>query len=420
MAENNIHCVVNGCKHDRKEAGDMIRCVLCAIWFHHSCVELDASMPDGVWSCPSCRTIRRDVSSIKQTLEEVMGLLTTQTDITKRLTESLKNKTAECESLRQENVKLREKTDELTKLIDEGSTHMRSILLGSSIIREVDQEKLVNTGVICKRGGLIGDIQEEVFKLPDNSYSHIALVIGGNDCDKKPQKPAKDIVDVYGKLISVAKDKARHVTVSSICPRIRSNEIQQCIDAVNAGLVETCSEMGVTYADSTPCFKLGDGSISDGYLTRDGVHITQTATNKLAKVMKLKIKNISQGVCTENWTEQNKDRSNGWQRPDRSREWQRPDRSREWQRPDKSGVWQRPDKSDVWQRPDKSSEWTVVTKNQQYRRRPYLNSQSTDRSTCHFCGESGHVKHNCRHGQQIQCHSCLEYGHKSKHCGTRK
>ena len=165
MAENNIHCVENRCKHDRKEAGDMIRCVLCAIWFHHSCVELDASMPDRVWSCPSCRTIRRDVSSIKQTLEEVMGLLTTQTDIMKGLTESLKNKTAECESLRQENVKLREKTDELNKLIDEGSTHMRSILLGSSIIRDVDQEKLVNTDVICKCGGLIGDIQEEVFKL---------------------------------------------------------------------------------------------------------------------------------------------------------------------------------------------------------------------------------------------------------------
>jgi hypothetical protein len=381
MDKRNKHCVQNGCKHDGKAADDMIRCVLCTVWFHHTCVDIDPSTPDGVWSCPSCRNIYKDVNSIKQSVAQINGTLAIQSDILVGLRDSLKSKNDECERLRQENTELRKKTDELTKRLDEASIHTKSVLLGSSIIREVDEEKLINTDVVCKRGGTIEDIREEVNKLPDECYSHLSLVIGGNDCDKNPPKPAKDIVEKYGELISAAKEKARSVTVSSICPRFQSKNVQQCIESVNAGLIATCNEMGVNYADSTPCFRLGDGTINDGYFTEDGVHITHAATNKLAVNMKLKVKDKSKGVCKD----YNKQKQH-----------------------------------------ENSREWTTVTKKgqrQQFQQHKRAEQQRHEYQAitgqykgCHNCGEVNHDQQRCRFSFRLKCRRCSAPGHKEKHC----
>jgi hypothetical protein len=55
----------------------------------------------------------------------------------------------------------------------------------------------------------------------------------------------------------------------------------------------------VTYMDNTLSFKLGDGSINDGYYLADGVHITRAAVNKLASNLKLGIIDKAEGVCKD-------------------------------------------------------------------------------------------------------------------------
>ncbi len=52
------------------------------------------------------------------------------------------------------------------------------------------------------------------------------------------------------------------------------------------------------FAESTPSFTLGDGSVNDGYLHRDGVHLTHAAVNRLAKNLRLKKRNDASGVCS--------------------------------------------------------------------------------------------------------------------------
>ena len=37
---------------------------------------------------------------------------------------------------------------------------------------------------------------------------------------------------------------------------------------------------------------------------------------------------------------------------------------------------------------------------------------------CHFCGISGHMKQQCRHGNYLKCFTCGSYGHKSKNCSN--
>ena len=83
--------------------------------------------------------------------------------------------------------------------------------------------------------------------------------------------------ETYSAVIDTAIVKARTVIVSSIYPRLTTNETTNTIDAVNAGLVSLCDEKSVAFINNTPSFTLSDGSVNDGYLQRDGVHLTITA-----------------------------------------------------------------------------------------------------------------------------------------------
>ena len=91
-----------------------------------------------------------------------------------------------------------------------------------------------------------------------------------------PPPAAKAVVEAYSAVIDTALVKARTVIVSSVYPRLTTNETTSTIDADNAGLVSLCDEKNVAFINNTPSFTLSDGSVNDGY-QQDGVHLTTTA-----------------------------------------------------------------------------------------------------------------------------------------------
>ncbi len=60
------------------------------------------------------------------------------------------------------------------------------------------------------------------------------------------------IVTSFGTLIDHAKEKSRKVTVASITPRLTSGQVQEKIDAVNAGLLTLCAEKDATFVANMP------------------------------------------------------------------------------------------------------------------------------------------------------------------------
>ena len=119
-------------------------------------------------------------------------------------------------------------------------------VLGSSIIRDIDQNKLVATKCICIPGVHIKDIQAKVDKFPAGNRLYLAvLVVGGNDCDGRQDTPISDILAQYEDLIEGAKSIATSVTVSSMCPRRKSIELNERIDTLNAGLQGLCDDLQV-------------------------------------------------------------------------------------------------------------------------------------------------------------------------------
>ena len=106
------------------------------------------------------------------------------------------------QKLATENAELRQPISDLSR--QASGDHWRQLkkphgtaLIGSSIIRDIAEEKLVATQCICKRGGVIKDLQEVLDDLPtDTPLSRIILVGGGNDCDTDG-----DDLDVSGIIV---------------------------------------------------------------------------------------------------------------------------------------------------------------------------------------------------------------------------
>ena len=265
----------------------MVQCHLCQEWVHPECVDEDDKDIVSLWSCKSCRSLPALVTQ----------LVTAMADMSDKMRSSEQARqddraaaTAERAALHQQNELLRrdvatlnEQVKTLTWKTFRPTGQLSSLLIGSSLIKQVSRDNLKDTDVVCLPGGRIKDVRDHLEALP-SGYESITLLVGGNDCDITPPPSAATIVATYGGLLGMAIIKARNVTVSSICPRMTTTETQKTIDAVNAGLLSMCDERAVKFVDNTPSFILSDGSVNDGYLQPDGVHITRKATDKIAKI----------------------------------------------------------------------------------------------------------------------------------------
>ncbi len=413
---------IEGCTLKGRAKNKMIRCCLCVIWFHEECVNISNDTESGIWTCPECRLINGRVKDLADSLSNLTSLTEAihrkidTADQSRK--EELEKLTTANESLTKENRTLQKSVADLTLQISElrwqsfrKEGAKSSALLGDSMIRDVCPQKLNDTKVVSKPGGTIQDINQEIRSL-DKGYESLTLVVGGNDCAAKPGELPKDIVTSFGTLIDHAKEKSRKVTVASITPRLTSDQVQEKIDAVNAGLLTLCAEKDATFVDNMPSFRLGDGSLNDGYFTTDGVHLTRAGVNKLARNLKLPMKSNAEGVCRD------KDPPRGRQRPGRQ---------------DTPSVASKQTSLSTEIHSVSHSSQRSSLNHRSQRGSPHDRSEPRDQTTrdanettrrrreavrCHYCSETGHVKGNCRHGAPIQCYSCRSWGHKSKLCSV--
>ncbi len=170
--------------------------------------------------------------------------------------------------------------------------------------------------------------------------------------------------------------------VASITPHLTSDQVQEKIYAVNAGMLTLCAEKEATFVDDMPSFRLGDGSLKDGYFTTHCIHLKRAGVNTLARNLKLPVKNNAEGVCL------GKDPPRGRQRP---------------------GSQETPSTASK-----KASLSTEIHSVSRLSQRSSLNHRSQVR--WFYFAETGHRKDNCKYGRKLKCFKCDRLGHKSKCC----
>ena len=101
--------------------------------------------------------------------------------------------------MRREIANLKTTTSQSHTPENESTDAIRSLLVGTSIIKNVDEWKLKNTTVICLRGGHISDFRASLARLPTGThYDRTVLDVGGNDC--ADERDSHEVVEMYREL----------------------------------------------------------------------------------------------------------------------------------------------------------------------------------------------------------------------------
>ena len=286
-------CCIPTCQYGRKRdrRRNMISCAWCNEQFHTTCCLADREAPV-VFTCPSCRAMPNQVYELTTTMQATQRYLPQLVKTNHELTVMVNTKDSHIDNLNDENRALRENVSRIAQENQRLTWEMnriksknqkKKLLVGSSIIRDIDPVK-VNVDLRSISGAKVKDVLDNV-KGQQDHVDEIMLVVGGNDCNEASRDAGdvQDILETYAALIAAAKEKSEAITVSSICLRLTSPETQESIEPLNAGLQELVDNNGWKFVDNRATFILHDGTINDGYLLSDGVHLNRQGTNRLAK-----------------------------------------------------------------------------------------------------------------------------------------
>ena len=210
-----------------------------------------------------CKQMSSKIAKIEMDMQNV------QMQLLKRVTKlenDLGAKQDSYEKFSVENLELRNKIAELnSKLQNKTWTNFRkskTLLIGDSTIRDIDETKLNETKVVAVSGASSKNLIDNLNSEADSSYDKVKVVIGSNDCNKHTSnEPVQPILDNIKVIVHKAKTMADEVTISNVRPRL--DKKNDCVELLNSGIQALCEEEKVTYVNNTPSFRptLLDGTI---------------------------------------------------------------------------------------------------------------------------------------------------------------
>ena len=298
-ASDDHHCTAQCPYREDAVNLEMVRCCLCSKWYHLECVSLPPEEM-GVWPCPECRNLVRDVKQTKSVLNKlmehmntVMATLNNQTEVLNLDKSQLQNKLSQIENeneiLRVRNAALEHQLQNNAPATNAACIKSTTLVIGSSLIRNIDEHKLKDTEVRCMSGAKFRDIAAELVALADSDtkYARIVILAGGNDAAAPIEHiNLEDTINSARAAISAAKRMSDNVAVSEIPPRFSPPHANDNISALNANVSTLADELNVSFLPNRSHFFLQSDEINDGYYYNN-VHLTLKGSEKLARSMNL-------------------------------------------------------------------------------------------------------------------------------------
>ena len=319
MEDERRHCLGSKCSYqDDPDGREQVRCTLCNIWHHNDCV--NEPLSGLVWTCPSCCTIaplitklQNDVALIQETnitktreMKELKDNQTEMMELLKKISTQLDSESQLRMKAEQELAGARSQLTELNKQLADQQIRSNelknapptdpsqltpsapplppSLLLGTSLLRNVDPKKVKNWDIIAKGGAKIEDLQKAIEAIPDDkTYEKVVIVACSIDIEDKSES---DVILNYQSLAVSASLRSSHVIISSILPRT-DKELRAKTKNVNDKLEEMCQKDGFVFVNNDPSFHLMSGDVNEVNLTKDGLHLTKRGLDSLLKNLKI-------------------------------------------------------------------------------------------------------------------------------------
>ena len=256
------------------------------------------------------RDIRSANDKIDVLTELVQTLVTTMEGNSDNL-RTIKSQYAQMEDdnklLKRNNEALETEVKELKRRLNSAehqtSTAKKTLILDSSLVRNLDEHKLHDTEVLCLRGAKVADLAKELemVRSSPRTYSRILLLGGGNDASQDEEHvDLEQAISQYKTMVNTANEICDNVCIVAIPPRLQPTHANENIMTLNANLLALAQETEVHFIDNPKSLFLSNGEVNDGYLY-DNVHLNIKGANKLAHSMGLKGNNKNaMDMCSVN------------------------------------------------------------------------------------------------------------------------
>ena len=387
-----------------------------------------------MYSCPSCRQTPAQVKSLICMVSKLTELLQTVCESNQELTSNLSKLEFKVTELTDKNATISQQMAAIQQSINtkrqglrEYQNKKQTVVIGSSIVKHMDEKKMSNTTVMCKPGAKVKDIEDKVKSLPNmHKFDRLVLVAGGNDISENDD--LHEIKQKYKTTVEEAKKQCSEVVVAAVPPRIKAADFLRKAEQLNAELQIIAAEGECQYVDHSAAFYPTGGQVNDGYFDSDETHPNLRGTNRMGQALGLQSKDtdrydIASRNAAKKHPTQDQDRKTAttpsvWQQ----QRWQRKPQPRGYE--SSNTTWQRkpqPQASSRWQRKPQPRGYDSLNTTYRHTRNnstQYSGQKNTDKSRecCEFCAEPNHTTRSCGFKDYVQCHTCGHYGHKQKYC----
>lgn len=372
--DNWKYCVKN-CIHNGKSNNKMVQCHLCQAWVHPECVGEDDKDIVGIWSCTSCRTLPTLVERLLEKTSLLESLVVKLERSNQQLVTLVGEQHQEIRGLRDDiRTSSKRQNADTDADADEGRPQAVTLLVGSSLLRDVRVEKTSHGNPIKirrKSGATFTDIGEMIEDAAKTETIKEIFIVGGTH-EAMSEMNVADIKENIAQLLRKAKTVTPTVTVSSVLPSKHLANPERCAD-VNSQVRTTCNEIDVTFVDNDANFTFRNGAADVAAFQRDGLHLSESGIGRLLSNLALPDQLPRRNQCQQQHRHMAMPRAANHGQSRRAS-------------------------------PDNN--WTVVER--RTRQRHTLGK-------CAKCGEKNHVTATCRHPEKVQCRQCGERGHKEKH-----
>ena len=299
MSEQDTGYCLNTCTQDQ-EAGDQIRCVFCARWFHITCVNLPKSESEGVWPCHICRQLPYKIDNLQKTVDLLVTIqremnekvsennlriinIESQTMITDKVISAVKDLAEEVKervsAVKQTAEEVKENVQHISLQTKSAEKKKKDLWISDSTIRDIKATSS-DLEVMPMSGKYIMDVRKSLLDSGEE-YNTIYLGPGSNNCSSN--SPVEKIVDEYRQLVDTAKEHAEFVVITSILPRADTENVDQKVMQVNQEISRVAEEQGITYINNDQNFRYRNGQHDEDLLKVDNIHPSEKGVKRLIK-----------------------------------------------------------------------------------------------------------------------------------------
>ena len=165
------------------------------------------------------------------------------------------------------------------------------LVIGSSIIRDLDETLYNTTKVIAKSGATPENLTSVLKALAEEgkAFKKITIVAGGNQLQGEPTNVSNTTNSMH-LTVAAAKEIGEAVAICELPPRLNRAKATEAIQSFNIELRTLAAETESELIETANAFHLANGQPNDGYMDKDSVHLNIRGAQKLVECLKISLK----------------------------------------------------------------------------------------------------------------------------------